>query len=259
MRALLLLFVLMVTSGAAAHEFHLCVDANDWSPYTHPDRDGQTQRLVREAAARQGDSVTFVALPWLRCEAMLLAGSLDGLVGEPWSSLSRDKFDFPLAAGSADSGRAVAAIDVMLVVRTDTPVVWDGRTLTGVQGKVAYVQGDYEIAARLDALGIPNSDEYRSDTQIGKALMAGRINAAILFPGAARRVVESPDYRGKIAVLSLPFARIFYYLAFAKTVYADNREEVERLWRTLAELRAGTVDPSGADELSSHETNGEHS
>jgi len=76
MRALLLIFLLMVTSCAAAHEFHLCVDANDWSPYTHPDRDGQTQMLVREAAARQGDSVTFVALPWLRCEAMLTLADL---------------------------------------------------------------------------------------------------------------------------------------------------------------------------------------
>jgi len=259
MRALLLLFLLMVTFGAAAREFRLCVDANDWPPYTYPDRDGQLQQLVRQAAARRGDSVTFVALPWLRCESTLLAGGLDGLVGEPWSVRSRDKFAFPLTAGGADTGRALAGIDLALVRRAESPASWDGRTLTGLQGKVAYVQGNYEIAARLDALGIPNSDDYRSDDHIVKALMTGRTNAAILFPEAARRVAEAPEYKNRIVVLTPPFTRIFYYVAFAKAVYADDREAIESLWRALAELRAGAVDPSGGGGVSSPSTNGEHS
>ncbi len=259
MRALLLLFLLLATFRATAHEFHLCVDANDWPPYTHPDRDGQLQWLVRQAAARQGDSVTFVALPWLRCESNLLAGDLDGLVGEPWSVRSRDKFEFPLTAGKADPGRAAAGIDLVLAHRTDSPLAWKEGTLTGLQGKVAYVQGNYEIAARLDALGIPNSDDYRSDAQIIKALMAGHITAAVLFPEAARRVADSPEYNGEIVVLTPPFTRIFYYVAFSKTVYAENREAIERLWRGLAELRAGAVDPAGGDGLTSPRTNGEHS
>lgn len=239
MRALLLLSVLMLTSAAAARDFRLCVDANDWAPYTHPDHDGTLQMLVRQAAARQGDSVTFVALPWLRCEANLNAGSLDGLLGEPWSAVSRDKFAFPLKEGKADTSRAVAGIDIVLLNRVEDPVVWNGRSLMGLQGKAAYVQGNYEIEARLDALGIANSDEYRSNAQIVKALLAGRTNVAALFVDAAQSLAESDDYRGKLAVLAPPLAHISYYVAFSPPFYAGNREAVEGLWRSVAELRVG--------------------
>jgi polar amino acid transport system substrate-binding protein len=257
MRTLLLLIALMLCSGAVARDFRICVDANDWPPYTHPDRDGDLQSLVRQAAARQGDSITFVALPWLRCESVLLGNGLDGLLGEPWSARSQDKFAFPLIEGRADTSRAAAGIEVVLARRADSPAVWDGHTLTGLQGTVAYVQGDHEIAARLDALGIPNSDDYHSDAQTLKALLAGQTNVAILFPDAARRAAEAPEYKGKITVMTPPFGLIYYYLAFAKPVYAANREAIERLWRTVAEIRVGQVDPVDGGGIVSPRTNGE--
>jgi hypothetical protein len=169
MRRVFLLFAFMLTCGASARDFRICVDANDWALCT---RDGDLQTPVRPAVARQGD---------------------------------------------------------------------------------------YEIAARLEALGIPDNDEYRSDENILKALLAGRANVAVLFPNAARRAAESLEYQGKVEVMTPPFGRIFYYIAFAKPVYEANREAIERLWRIVAEMRAGAIDPGDGGRIVSPRTNGEHS
>lgn len=243
MRVLLLLFVLLLSGGASAREFRLCVDSNEWPPYTYPDHDGLLQRLVRNAAARRGDSVTFVALPWLRCEAMPAAMRLDGLVGAPGTMSERQHFVFPAAAGRIDPKRALAEVEVVLVRRTDSPVAWDGRSLRGLRGRVLYAQGYGEIAARLQALGIPSSDDYRADGPIIKALLAGRANVAALYAEAARRHAEAGDYGGRIAIMSPALGHFLYYAAFAKGVYEADPEAVESLWRAVAELRAAQIDP----------------
>lgn len=252
MRVLLLLFVLLLSGGASAREFRLCVDSNEWPPYTYPDHDGLLQRLVRAAAARRGDSVTFVALPWLRCEAMAASAQLDGLVGVPDTAAEREHYVFPLSDGKIDPKRALAGVEVVLVRRTDIPAAWDGRTLRGLRGRVLYAQGYGEIAARLQALGIPSSDDYRSDGPIIKALLAGRANVAATYAEAARRHDEAGDYEGRIAVMSPALGHFLYYAAFTKSLYEADPEAVESLWRVVAELRAAPVDPSHPDTLLSH-------
>jgi len=249
MRVLLLLFVLLLSGVASARDFRLCVDSNEWPPYTYPDHDGVLQRLVREAAARHGDSVTFVALPWLRCESMAASARLDGLVGVPDTTAERRYFVYPMASGKVDELRSLADVEVVLVRRVDSPAAWDGRKLSGLQGKVLYAQGYGEIAARLQALGIPSSDDYRADAPIIKALLAGRANVAATYAEAARRHITAGDYEGRIEILSPALGHFRYYVAFAKSVYAADPAAAENLWRAVAELRAAPVDPSHPDAL----------
>jgi hypothetical protein len=238
MRAPILALMLLFASAAApARDYRLCVDSNDWASYTHPDRDGSLQILVRKAMARQGDSVRFIPLPWLRCEAMAERGAVDGLVGVPGIAAMQGRFAFPLAHGVIDIGRAPLAVDIVLVRDAASPVQWDGHRLTGLKNKVAYVQGYDEIGERLDQLGIPHSDDYHSDEQDVKALMLGRINVFATYAESAALLLENPDYRNKLVVLDPPLCRVYYFVAFSKRLYAADSGRIETLWRTIADLR----------------------
>jgi polar amino acid transport system substrate-binding protein len=239
MRAILPLLLLILASAASAREFRLCVDANEWAPYTYPDHDGLLQRRVRDAATHQGDSVSFVALPWLRCEAMVLSGSIDGVLALPGLASKREQFALPLSQGRVDEARAAGRGELVLVRRADSEIQWDGQHLAGLRGKVAYALGYDGIAARLDELGIPNSCDYRSDAQNVLALLAGRTNVIAIYAENAAALAEMAAYKDKVAILTPPLGHISFYLAFNKAFYALEQDRVERLWSGLSGLRDG--------------------
>ena len=62
-----LAIALSALGGAAeARNLTVCVSQNPLPPLTYPDREGSAQTLVRRAVEQQGDSVSFVAAPWVR-------------------------------------------------------------------------------------------------------------------------------------------------------------------------------------------------
>ena len=240
MRAKFLIPLLALACRAVcAGEWTLCVDSNDWAVFTYPDHDGSLQTLVRSAAARQGGVVRYVSYPWRRCELMAEKGEVDGLLAEPWTKLSRDRFAFPLSAGKGDPRRAVAQVDLVFLQRAGGGASWDGKALRGLIGRVAFVQGYSEMGSALDALGIPNRDDYKSDMLDVRALLAGRNNVIATYAESADVLTAMPDLSGRLVRLGPPFARLPYYLAFGKGTYQVRRDEIEALWRQIADTRRG--------------------
>jgi len=240
MRAKFLILLLALACRAVqAGEWTLCVDSNDWGVYTYPDHDGSLQTLVRSAAARQGDVVRYVAYPWRRCELMAEKGEVDGLLAVPWTPVSRDRFMFPLSAGKGDPERAVAQVDLVFLQRAGGGASWDGKILRGLIGRVAHVQGYAELGGALDALGIPNSDDYKSDMLDVRALLAGRTNVIATYADSADLLTAMPDLSRRLVRLGPPFARLPYYVAFGKGTYLARHDEIEALWRQIADMRRG--------------------
>lgn len=234
LRVSILLF-LVLARVAAAREFHICVDANDWSPYSYADHEGTLQVLVRMAAQVQGDRVRFTALPWRRCEAQAERGAVDAILGVPPAGLAR--FAYPKAGGQPDPLRSIATTDLVLLRRADSAVAWDGRDLTGLRQRVVFVQGYEEIRFRLAELGIPGAEDYRNDEQNVKAMIAGRADVMATYADEARRLIADPRFTGRIEILAPPLGRYDYYLAFAPATYAIAAPEVERLWDGIVRLR----------------------
>ena len=239
MRALFMILLLLLAGEASAGEFTVCVDDNDWGVYTYPDREGSLQALVRAAAARMGSEVRFAAYPWRRCELMAEKGEVDGLLAVPWTDISKERFAFPMKDGKADPARAAAMVDLVLLRRADSPVSWDGKTLRGLDGKVAHVQGYVELGGALDALGIPNSDDYKSDLLDVRAMLAGRTNVIATYAESADMLMVMPLLAGRIVRMGPPFAHLAYYVAFGRNVHAVRHDEIDALWREIAELRRG--------------------
>lgn len=110
MKRTCLLLLLIATTLARANTLALCVDANDWVPYTYPRRDGTLQVLAKMAAIRLGESVSFVALPWLRCQKSVESGMLQGMVATSDTDYAVTTFALPRlhgATGALDPSRAM--------------------------------------------------------------------------------------------------------------------------------------------------------
>ncbi len=235
MRAKFLILLLALACRAVhAGEWTICVDSNDWGVYTHPDHDGSLQTLVRSAAEDLGGEVHYVAYPWRRCELMAEKGEVDGLLAVPWTDVSKSRFAFPLAGARSDPARAAAVVDLVFLQRAGGGVTWDGRSLQGLVGRVAHVQGYAELGGALDSLGIPNSDDYKSDMLDVRALLAGRTNVIATYAESADILQAMPDLSGRLARVGPPFARLAYYVAFGKGVYESRRTEIDTLWREIA-------------------------
>jgi len=240
MRAkILILLLALACQVARAGEWTLCVDNNDWAVFTHPDHDGSLQTLVRSAAARQGGVVRYVSYPWRRCELMAEKGDVDGLLAVPWTKLSSDRFVFPLSSGRDDPQRAVAQVDLVFLQRAGGGASWDGKNLRGLVGRVAHVQGYAELGGALDALGIPSSDDYKSDMLDIRALLGGRTNVIATYADSADLLTAMPDLSGRLVRMGPPFARLPYYVAFGKGIYRARHDEIEALWRQIADMRRG--------------------
>ena len=238
MRAKFLILLLALACQAVrAGDWTLCVDGNDWGVYTYPDHDGSLQTLVRSAASRLGDGVRYVAYPWRRCESMAEKGEVDGLLAVPWTALSRNRFAFPLSKAKGDPSRAVALVDLVFLQRAGGGVSWDGKNLRGLKGRVARVQGYAELGATLDALGIPSSDDYKSDMLDVRAMLEGRANVIATYGETADLLQTMPNLAGRLAPVGPPFARLAYYVAFGKDTYAARRAEADALWHQIAEMR----------------------
>jgi len=240
MRAkILILLLALLCQAAHAGDWTICVDSNDWGVYTYPDHDGSLQTLMRSAAEQLGGEVHFVAYPWRRCELMAEKGEVDGLLAVPWTALSRDRFVFPMREARADTAQAVSVVDLVFLQRAGGGASWDGRTLRGLTGRVAHVQGYAELGGALDALGIPTSDDYKSDMLDVRALLAGRTNVIATYAESADLLLTMPDLSGRLARVGPPFARLAYYVAFGKEVYEARHAEIDALWHEIADRRHG--------------------
>ena len=223
---------------ARALDLALCVDKNDWAPYTFAARDGTLQVLARMAAARGGDKIGFVALPWKRCQAEVAAGKLQGMVGAADIDDALHLYAYPHLNGRLDSSRALQSTSIVLVRRTGSSVGWDGNVITGLKGPVLYVLGYDDVADHLRQRGLNLVDGGANNNELNAdKIMAGRASMMAIYDNDARLLVARPEYRGKLEILAPPLGVNDYYLAFNRHYYDSHSEQVERFWTDMRSLR----------------------
>ncbi len=229
--------MLAFATASSGGEMRLCVDSNDWPPYTFARKEGISQVLVRMAAARHGNQVRFSAVPWRRCEKEVERGRFAGMLGATPTPRSLQHEAFPMKDGAFDESRALNTAEIILLHRAGSIVVWDGNTLRGLQGKVVYVLAYDEIEVRLAELGISGDGSLETNEQNAKAVLSGRTNVMATYRGDAVHLLANPEFAGKLEMIERPLGRYAYYLAFNKRFYQSDPDEVERLWDDIKAMR----------------------
>ncbi len=232
-----MLALLLACPGAGrAADLLLCVDSNEWAPYTYPDREGSVQRLLRLAGQRAGHKVEFVARPWTRCEREVELGQLQGAVGASSTPQALQRLAFPRRGGEVDSSRALVTTPMVLLRRVGSTVQWDGRRITGLQGPVLYVMGYDDVEHRLQALGIPSDGGGSTNEMNARKLLAGRGDLLVTYEHDAQRLMRLAPFAGRLERLPQAFGQYHYYLAVNVEFYEQHRQAMERLWDAVKAL-----------------------
>jgi len=237
MRRAYLLLLLLATTLARADALTLCVDANDWAPYTYAHRDGTLQVLVKMAAIQLGDTVSFVALPWLRCQKSVENGDLQGMVATSDTCYALNTFALPHANGAVDTGRALGSGAIVLLRRVGSHAQWDGQRLRGQRGAVLYVFGYSDVGRHLEAIGVDSNNAASSNEQNARKVLAGRADVMAIYLGDVNALLARPEFAGRLEVMQPALGDSQYYLAINQSYYAAHRANIEQLWNQIGLVR----------------------
>lgn len=227
---------LLCGAASAARIVNVCIPVNPFPPLTFADHEGQGQYLVRKAIERQGDTVQFLPVPWLRCTEGVANGTYDAAM--PPSAMFASSLALPMRAGQVDTQQAVGEVTIGVLRRVGSAVEWDGNRFTGLSHPVMFNRGIVSIREKLAKLGVPGDESAHANESLLRKLAAGRGEILIMNLQAAQVELAEQEFRGKLEVLPTPFLSFTLYLAFNPRYYSANTAFANAVWNEIGRLRA---------------------
>ena len=229
------LFAAML-APCGAETLTVCIGNRDYPPLFFLGHDGQAQWLVRKAVARQGDTVSFVAVPWRRCLYGLRSGAYAAALPVVANRSFAPLYAFPMRKGAVDPAQGVATISHLVVRRVGSTSDWDGVKFSGLNTPVLYPAGIVVVADALAALGVERDDATTGEEQTLLKLLSRGGDLAVIHAGAAGLLVWAP-FKGRLEVLPQPLLTTTAYLAFNRAFHDSHRAYAEAVWREIERLR----------------------
>jgi polar amino acid transport system substrate-binding protein len=228
--------LIMLGAQCAAHTIQVCIPINPFPPLTFPTHEGQGQYLVRKAIERQGHSVQFTAVPWLRCTEGAANGTYDAAM--PPSAMFLGTLAFPMRGGQVDAQIAVGDATISVLRRVGSSADWDGTRFTNLTRPVMYNRGIVSIKNKLAKLEVAGDDAVHANESLLRKLLVGRSEMAIMNTQAAAMELADEEFRGKLELLPAPFLTFTLYVAFNPRYYSQNSALVDAIWSDIGRQKA---------------------
>jgi polar amino acid transport system substrate-binding protein len=202
-----------------------------------PDKPSLIVELLRMVGQRTGIAMDFQRVPWQRGLYMIETGQADAIFASSFSPERMAYGVYPMADGVVDSTRMIHRMSYSLFVRPGSNVAWTGQTITGLRAPVGAIP-EFAVVPMLKTLGVPLDLEPSTVGNLRK-LANGRIDAYAEIDTLAQAAIrDNPDEFGALVKLSPPLRTTPYYLMFSKIFYDAHPEWAERVWDTIAQVRA---------------------
>ncbi|MEM7598902.1 MAG: transporter substrate-binding domain-containing protein [Pseudomonadota bacterium] len=234
-KILTLLFGLVLTSQAAqADNLSFCYDP--YPPYTlgeeGPATGGMKVALLDAVMAQiDGVSATVTLLPWKRCQAVVRAGEMDGIL-PLFSNDERREY----LAMSQETIDQVAAF-WHRKGQFDDEFDWSGDYAELSHLQLGMLNGSY-IDAEMEAAFEAQSEitRARDVPTLLELLMLGRIDVVAIDASVGRYVVARQDLQDDLVQIDRPISSKMSYFGLSKASGADRHlEEFNRAIATLQE------------------------
>lgn len=198
---------------------------DDWPPYASAvgkehRPEGFSVDLVREVFASQGVKVEFVVVPFARCLAYTLKGSVAGCFNVGMTTANRGDFIWPATPLLED--------ELSIFARSDAPGHPPSRELGAADLRhrtVGYTVG-YTYSTELMTDPLITRYGASSDQQLLRMLVAGRVDYVLLnrLP-ATLRIESNPAFRGQVRRVG-KVSMDSFWLAFSKAHPDGHRMSV---------------------------------
>lgn len=234
--ALLTCSLLCLATTCFGRTVTVCIPSNPFPPLTFIDHEGQGQWLVRKAVERQGDTVAFASVPWVRCTEGTANGIYDAAM--PPSATFLPTLAFPMIGDHADPGKAVGSVTLVVLRRIGTKADWDGKTFSSLTTPVLFNKGIVTVRDKLAKLGVQGDEGAHANESLLRKLLAGRGELLVMNSQAAAEELTDPEFRGKLEILPVPFLSFTLYIAFNRNFQAADPAYVDAIWNEIGRLRA---------------------
>ena len=220
-----------------AHALTLCYEDARNTLGNTSDRQAQNYHLVMQAAAKSGEQVKLLPLPWKRCLSQVAKGLVDGALDASYTEERAAFAAYPTTAdGKPDPKRRIWAGGYSLYKLKTSAAGWDGQNFTHLTGPVGLQLG-YSIGDDLKRLGVPVA-EFSGDAEVMlKRLTAGQVPLVALLTDEGDALLEDPALSGVVEGIQPAFSQKPYFVIFHKRYYADHQKNVEGFWSHLATVR----------------------
>ncbi len=200
------------------------------------DKPGTTIELLRLVGDRLGIKVVFKRVPWNRGLFLVETNQTDGIFHASFKKTRLKIGVYPMKGGKHDQSRSILTHSYVLYKLRGSPVQWDGKDFTNVEGPIGATFG-FAIVGDLEKMGFKVEEAKTPENSLRK-LIHGRIAAYAELEGIVDPILEkNRDQFGDIEKVYPPLRSKAYYLMFSHGFYKNNRKVAERIWDEIKTVR----------------------
>ncbi|MCX7207298.1 MAG: ABC transporter substrate-binding protein [Proteobacteria bacterium] len=141
---------------------------------------------------------------------------------------------YPMRDELPDHSQRLTTLSYAFFVNQASKLVWDGKGLTGLQGKVGVNTG-WSVIKDLDRLNIPYEEAPGVENNFAK-LNVGRIDAYATQKSVGEAFLEQRKNL-KMRALEPEIVKKDYFLIFNKSFYAEHPKLAMCMWKNIADER----------------------
>lgn len=217
----------------------LCYDDGEQYPWIIKNGKGLNIIELETVAARTGEKLELIGMPWKRCLEGVEKGDFAGAFAASYTDDRARYAVYPMADGKLDHTRRLHADGYTLLRLKGSSVGWDGRKFSNLTGQIG-TQASYSIASDLLRWGATVDSNSDTPETLLRRFGAGQLQAVALLTGEAQFALRQPYLAGKVEIVSPPLSEKPYFLIFGRGFYDKNRKTADDLWSMIAKVREST-------------------
>ncbi|NHQ86654.1 amino acid ABC transporter substrate-binding protein [Iodobacter sp. HSC-16F04] len=227
---------------AAAQEITLRIGVNQQSspPYIMGDSlqlqplPGIAIEQVRAAATHCGIVPDIERYPPLRLLNSLKSNLIQGVLMLSYTGERATFAVYPMRDDLPDHSQRLTTLSYAFFVNQSSKLAWDGKSLTGLKGKVGANMG-WSVVKDLERFNIPFEAALSVENNFAK-LNAGRIDAYATQQNVGDAFLEQHK-KFKIRRLEPDISTKDYFLIFSKSFYAEHPGLATCIWKKIGDER----------------------
>ena len=225
-----------------------CYEDKELAPYflgigahTPPDKPGASIELLQHITQEIPHlSLTFIRQPWKRCLNDLKNNKVDAIIAS--HQLKRETLGvYPKLNNQIDPSRALSAHGTCFIKRSETPLLWDGQSLSGLIEPTIALPSGYSSLEQLEQLPVKVVQTDSANTA-HRLLKEKRVDLALSLCKISEKSPHLPQSQyAELEIIFPPLVVKHGYLVFSYRFYDTQSHIAETLWQKIITLDTTTI------------------
>lgn len=233
----IIFFISLVSISYSAEKvpLRICKIDSDFNPFTNLKGTGIWQKKLKKAVQDLPVDLKFHEAPRKRCLFEAKQNLVTDAIVVGVTEKTKTYLSFPMkSADEIDRDAVLGVVHLIVVVRKDSKVKWDGKKFKNLGKGIIGIQHGFQVEERLDSMGVKKEEIPTVEKNFEKIAM-GRIAGAIVIKEQFA-LFKNKNRFSNIIELPIPFQKSDMYLGVSTPFYQKNKKIVEAVWANLKKV-----------------------